>query len=91
MCQAKAKFFDIRILTSGERSVNPHNISGKNIHPNLVPQSTFTFKLVRRKLVSWDGWSLLRDAHVSAIHTNEAVIPTATIFPAFEINLEKIQ
>jgi hypothetical protein len=35
---------------------------------------------VQRKLVSLDGWSLLRDAHVSAIHTNEAVIPTATIF-----------
>ena len=82
---------DVRILSSSVGSVNPHNISGNNIHPNLVPQSTFPFKLEQRKRVAWDGWTLLRDAHISAIYTDEAVIQTATIFPAFEINLEEIR
>jgi hypothetical protein len=90
MSQANAKNFDVRILTSSVGSVNPHNISGKNIHPNLVPQSTFPSKLEQRKRVAWDGWTLLWDAHISAIYTDEAVIQTATIFPAFEINLGEL-
>jgi hypothetical protein len=77
--QANAKNFDVRILSSSVGSVNPHDISGKNIHPNLVPQSIFPFKLEQRKRVAWDGWTLLQDAHISAIYT-------ATIFPPFEIN-----
>ncbi len=68
-----------------------HNISGKNIFPNLILQSTFPFKLEQRKRVAWDGWTLLRDAHISAIYTDEAVIQTATIFPAFKNNLEVIR
>jgi hypothetical protein len=90
MSQATAKNFNVDILTSCVRSFNPHDISGKNIHPNLIPQSTFPFKLERRKRVSWDGWTLLWDAHISAIHTDEAVIQTATIFPTFENNLDEI-
>ncbi len=85
------KNFDVRILTNSVGSVNPHDISGKNINPNLILQSTFPFKLERRKRVAWDGWTLLQDAHISAIHTDEAVIQTATIFPAFENNLEVIK
>jgi hypothetical protein len=88
MGQATAENFYIWILTSCVRSFNPHDISGKNIHPNLIPQSTFPFKLKRRKRVSWDGWTLLWDAAVNAIHTDEAVIQTATVFPTFEDNLD---
>jgi hypothetical protein len=92
MTQATAKFYDVRILTSSVWSPLIHtNISGKNIHLNLVPQSTFPFKLEQRKRVSWDGWIMLRDAHISAIYTDKAVIPTATIFPAFKNNLEEIR
>ncbi len=88
MSQATANFFDFGILTSSVGSVNPHDISGNNIHPNLILQSTFPFKLNQRIRVAWDGW---RDAHISAIYTDEAVIQTATIFPAFENNLEEIR
>jgi hypothetical protein len=91
MSQATAKNFDVGILSSSVGSVKPQDISGKNIHPNLVPQSTFPFKLEQRKRVAWDGWTLLRDAHISAIYTDEAVIQTATIFPAFKNNLEEIR
>jgi hypothetical protein len=31
------------------------------------------------------------DAHISAIYTDEAVIQTATIFPAFKNNFEEIR
>jgi hypothetical protein len=91
MSQTTAKNFNVRILTSSIWSVNPHNFSGKNIHPNLVPQSTVPLKLEQRKRVSWDGWTLLRDVHISAIYTDEAVIQTATIFPALQNNLEDIR
>jgi hypothetical protein len=91
MSQATAKKNDVGILTSSIWSINPHNICGKNIHPNLVLQSTFPTKLQQRKSVSWDGWTLLQDAHISAIYTDEAVIQTATIFPDFNNNLEKIR
>ena len=91
MSQATAKKIDVRILTSSIGSINLHNISVKNIHPNLIPQSTFPFKLEQRKRVSWDGWTLLWDAYISAIYTDEAVVQTATIFPAFKNNLEEIR
>jgi hypothetical protein len=91
MSQAIAKKNDVGILTSSVGSINPHDIYGKNIHPNLIPQSTFPFKLEQRKRVAWDGWTLLRDAHISAIYTDEAVIQTATVFPAFKNNLEVIR
>ncbi len=82
---------DVWILTSSVLSINPHDIPCKNIHPNLVPQSAFPFKLEQRKRVSWDGWTLLWDAYISAIYTDEAVVQTATIFPAFKNNLEEIR
>jgi hypothetical protein len=91
MSQATAKKIDVGRLTSSVGSVNRHDISGKNIHPNLVPQSTFPFKLEQRKMVAWDGWTLLQDVHISAIYTDEAVIQTATIFPAFKNNLEVLR
>jgi hypothetical protein len=56
---ANAKNFDVRILSSSIGSVNPNDIPGKNIHPNLVPQSTSPFNFERRKRVAWDGWTLL--------------------------------
>ena len=49
MCQATAKYLNVRILTSSVRSINPYNIAGKNIHPNLIPLSTFPFKVEQRK------------------------------------------
>ena len=82
---------DVGILTSSVGSVNPHNISGKNINLNLIPQSKFPFKLELRKKVAWDGWTLLWDAHISVIYTDEAVIQTSTIFPAFKNNLDEIK
>jgi hypothetical protein len=62
-------------------------------HP---PQSYTTIhiyptKLEQRKMVSWDGWTLLQGMHISAVYTDKAVIQTATIFPAFEKNLEEIR
>jgi hypothetical protein len=89
MRQATAKKIDFCILTSSIRLINPHNIPCKNIHANLVPQSAFPFKLEQRKRVSWDGWTLLWDAYIIAIYTDEAVVQTATIFPAFKNNLEE--
>ena len=91
MHQAKAKNLDIGILTCSERSVHPYDISRENIYSNLVPESAFPVKLEGRKRVSWDSRSLLRDAHISAIYTDEAVVQTATLFPAFENNLEGIK
>jgi hypothetical protein len=91
MRQATAKKNDVCILTSSIRSINPHDIPCKNTHPNLVPQSAFPFKLEERKRVSWDGWTLLWDGYISAIYTDEAVVQTATIFPAFKNNLEEIR
>ena len=91
MHQAKAKNLDIRILTSGEWSVHPYDIPRENIYSNLVPESAFPFKLKGRKRVSRDSRSLLRDAHISAIYADEAVVQTATLFPAFENNLEGIR
>jgi hypothetical protein len=91
MSQATAKKIDVGRLTNSVGSINPHDISGKIIHPNLVPQSAFPHKLEQRKRVAWDGWTLLRDAHVSAIYTDEAVIQTVTIIPAFKNNLEEIK
>ncbi len=81
----------VGILTSSVWSINPHNVFGKNIHPNLVPGSTYPTELEQRKRVSWDGWTLLRNAHISAIYTDEAVVQTATNFPAFKNNLEEIR
>ncbi len=78
-------------LDTYQQRINPHNIPCKNIHPNLVPQSTFPFKLKWRKMVSCDGWTLLWDAYISAIYTDEAVFQTATIFPAFKNNLEEMR
>jgi hypothetical protein len=91
MRQATAKIFDVCTLTSSIRSIYPHDIPCNNIHPNLVPQSAFPFKLEQRKRVSWDGWTLLWDVYISAIYTDEAVVQTATIFPAFKNNLEEIR
>ncbi len=91
MGQATVKNLDVRILTSSIRSINSYNIAGKNIHPNLIPESTFLFKLVGRKRVHRDSRSLLRDAHISAIYADEAVVQIATIFPAFKNNLEEIR
>jgi hypothetical protein len=91
MCQAKAKNLDTGILTSSERSFHPYDISRENIYSNLIPESAFPFKLEGRKRVSRDCRSLLRDAHISAIYTDEAAVQTATIFPASENNLEEIR
>ena len=91
MRQATAKYFDVRILTSSLRSINPYNIASESIHPNLIPEWTFPFKLEQRKRVSRDSRSLLRNAYISAIYADEAVVQTATIFPAFEDNLEEIR
>ncbi len=91
MRQASAKQFDVCILTSSIRPINPHDIPCKNIHPNLAPQSAFPFKLEWRKRVSWDGWTLLWDEYISAISLDEAAVQAATIFPAFKNKLEEIR
>ncbi len=49
MRQATTKNFDVWILTSSIRFINPHAVPCKNIHPNLVPRSTFPFKLEQKK------------------------------------------
>ncbi len=49
MRQARAKKFDVCILTSSIRSINPHDIPCKNVHPDLVLQSAFPFKLEQKK------------------------------------------
>ena len=91
MRQAKAKNLDIGLLTSSKQSIHPYNISRENIYSNLAPESAFSFKLEGRKRVSRDSRSLLWDAHISAIYADEAVVQTATLFPAFENNLEGIR
>ena len=56
------------ILTSSIWSLNPHNISGKNIHPNLVPQSTFPTKLEQRKGFPAIAGPCCRCAHQCHLH-----------------------
>jgi hypothetical protein len=90
MRPATEKYLNVRILTNSVRSINPNNIAGENIHPNLIPECTFPFKLEQRNRVSRDSRSLLRDAHISTMYADEAVVQTATIFPAFKDNLEEI-
>jgi hypothetical protein len=51
----------------------------------------FPLNLNKEKRVSWDGWTLLWDAYISAIYTDEAIVQTAAIFPAFKNNLEEIR
>jgi hypothetical protein len=62
MSQATAQNLDVGILSSSVGSVIPHDISGKNIHLNLVPQSTF---MVSMLTTSYH----LNDLHVIA-HNN---------------------
>jgi hypothetical protein len=91
MCQATAKNLDVWLVTSSVQSINSRNIPCKNIHPNLILQFTLPFKLEQKKKGFWDGWTLLWDAYISFIYTDEAVVQTATIFPAFKNNLEEIR
>jgi hypothetical protein len=58
--------------------------------PILYPDPHFPLNL-NKKRVSWDVWTLLWDAYISAIYTDEAVVQTATIFPTFKNNLEEIR
>ncbi len=64
MHQATTKKIDVCILTSSIRSINPHDIPCNNIHPNLVPQSAFPFKLEQRKK-GFLGWL---DPAVGCVH-----------------------
>ncbi len=41
--------FDVWILTSSTRFINPHNIPCNNIHPNLVPQSALPLHMNEEK------------------------------------------
>jgi hypothetical protein len=59
-------------------------VYGPLTHMILPAKISYPISYWRRKSVSWDRWSLMWDAHISAIYTDETVVQSATIIPAFK-------
>jgi hypothetical protein len=87
MTQNFVKKIDIRVLTRGVGTLDPHQVSSQDTHIRLVAKGGFPCVLVVRKCVPFCHLPLLGDTEVSPIDCHETVVEDIPLFLTVKVDL----